>query len=73
MREEAIKTSEKWRSKIEMALFGEDGRHGIVKDIGDIKHHVENNKTICRDWRTVAMTVGSGIIIAMVTWGLAHL
>lgn len=71
LRKESDIKTEKWRSKIEKALFGEDGRSGMVKDISDIKYHVENGKQKGRDWKQLMITVGGGIIVALVTYGIA--
>jgi hypothetical protein len=37
--QDAVSTS-KWRNKIDLALWGSDGRGGMVKDIGDMKKDV---------------------------------
>jgi len=70
--------------KIDLALWGKDGRGGIVKDIGDIKNKLTSflereaeAKTKGRDWRLLGFAIlGStitGIIIATVNYVLTHL
>lgn len=70
--------------KIDLALWGKDGRGGIVKDIGDIKNSISfflkkeaETKTKKRDWRLLGFAIlGStitGIIIAAVNYFLTHL
>ena len=55
--------------KIDLALWGKDGRAGIVKDIGDIKNFISNlvqkeseAKTKGRDWRLLGFAVLGSII-----------
>jgi len=70
--------------KIDLALFGADGRGGMVKDIGDIKNKLTDllntqaeAKTKKRDWRLLGFVIlGStitGLIIAAVNYVLTHL
>jgi len=70
--------------KIDLALWGKDGRGGIVKDIGDIKNKVEallsreaETKTKGRDWRLLGFAIlGSiitGVVLAGVNYVLTHL
>jgi len=57
--------------KIELALWGEDGRGGIVKDIGDIKGSTEKRWT-GRDWAYLIVGV-SGVFGSMIAAYLAYL
>jgi len=59
--------------KIEMAMFGEDGRGGMVKDIGDIKNYMESHKESGRGWKQFGYTLLSGTIIAIVVLVLSHI
>jgi len=70
--------------KIDLALFGPDGRGGIVKDIAEIKNKLADlldrqgeTKTKKRDWRLLGFAIlGStitGLIIAAVNYVLTHL
>jgi len=70
--------------KIDLALWGSDGRGGIVKDIADIKNKLTDllnrqseTKTKSRDWRLLGFAIlGStitGIIIAGINYVLTHL
>jgi len=70
--------------KIDLALFGPDGRGGMVKDIADIKNKLADlldrqgeTKTKKRDWRLLGFAIlGStitGLIIAGVNYLLTHL
>ena len=57
-------------AKIELALFGPDGRGGMVKDIGDIKNTLNDQKQereLSRKWKatiygTVITTTGLIIV-----------
>lgn len=71
-------------AKIDLALFGPDGRAGIVKDIADIssslksveewrKSEVEQEKTKKRDWRGFLYSVIGGIIVAGASWIISNL
>ena len=66
--------------KIENALFGGDGRGGMVKDIGDIKNFMETFREAHKDekgekqdrfraWRTLAYSIIGGCVVA----GFAYL
>lgn len=55
--------------KIELALWGPDGRGGIVKDIADIKAEVEKS----RDWRRFIITALGGGVVAFIAWVLSNL
>jgi len=70
--------------KIDLALWGKDGRSGIVNDITLIKNKVEailnreaETKTRKRDWRLLGFAVlGSvvaGLVMAAVNFVLTHL
>jgi len=70
--------------KIDLALWGKDGRSGIVNDITLIKNKVEailnreaEIKTKKRDWRLLGFAVlGSilaGLVMAGVNYILTHL
>jgi len=70
--------------KIDLALWGEDGRGGIVKDIGDIKNSISSflkkeaeEKTKGRDWRLLGFAIlGSvlaGFAMAALNYVLGHL
>jgi len=70
--------------KIDLALWGPDGRGGMVKDIGDIKNTLNDflnsqaeTKTKGRDWRLLGFAIlGStvtGLVIAGVNYVLTHL
>jgi len=70
--------------KIDLALWGKDGRGGIVNDINDIKNKLTallereaETKTQKRDWRLLGFAVlGSvlaGIIMAVTNYVLTHL
>ena len=63
--------------KMNLALFGSDGRGGIVKDISDIKNqvastskevtdfvkdHKEEMKTKGRDWRALGFTILASLV-----------
>lgn len=59
--------------KIESALWGVDGRGGVVKDIGDIKNFISNfvqkeseAKTKGRDWRLLGFAVLGSIITGVI-------
>ena len=60
---------EKRLGKIELALWGKDGRGGMVKDIANILAELEKS----RDWRRLAITVLSGGVVAFIAWVLSHL
>lgn len=47
-------------AKVELALFGEDGRGGIVKDIQDIKTKLEAYSSVFRQF-------GVPVIVAILT------
>ena len=66
--------------KINGALWGWDGRGGIVKDIGDIKNFMETFREAHKDekgekqdrfraWRTLAYSIIGGCVVA----GFAYL
>lgn len=70
--------------KVELALFGADGRGGIVKDIGDIKgsvkvierwriDEVSKQKQQKRDYRGLIYSVVGGAIVAIISWILSTL
>lgn len=57
-------------AKIELALFGSDGRGGMVKDLGDIKNTLNSQKQereLSRKWKTAiygASITSAGLVIA---------
>ena len=51
-----------WRDRIELALFGKDGRGGMVKDVGDIKSDLRAATGIVR---TVIIPIVVPIIVAV--------
>lgn len=70
--------------KIDLALWGSDGRGGIVKDISDIKSKLtdllerqDETKTKSRDWRLLGFAIlGStitGLIIVAANYVLTHI
>jgi len=70
--------------KIDLALWGKDGRGGMVKDLGDIKNTLTDlvsaqaeTKTKKRDWRLLGFTILAstitGLIIVGVNYVLTHL
>ena len=63
--------------KVDLALFGKDGRGGMVKDLSDIKHevkdtaetvttflknHTAEEKEKGRDWRLLVFTIVGSVI-----------
>ncbi len=70
-------------SKIELALFGEDLRGGMVKDIGDIKNYIEQagaehkeekkeKKEGIRAWKAVVLSIIGGAVVALINYGFHH-
>jgi len=66
--------------KIDLALWGKDGRGGIVKDIGDIKNKVEailnresETKTKGRDWRLLGFAILGSAITGLIITGINYL
>jgi hypothetical protein len=65
------RVSDMERGKISLALFGQDGRGGMVKDIGDIKSYIEGQKEGHRWWRQFLSTAIPGIIASLFAFWLA--
>lgn len=51
---------DKKHGKIDLALFGEDGRGGIVKDITDIKNFMDDSKTKSKESRALVFSIIGG-------------
>lgn len=66
-------------AKIELALFGPDGRGGMVKDIADIKNTLNNQKQereLSARWKVAiygASITSAGLVIAEVVKLVASL
>lgn len=56
--------------KVELALWGEDGCHGMVKDIMDIKASLRMASQVKSFALGIAATVIAGIVIAVVAGAL---
>lgn len=70
-------------SKIELALFGEDLRGGMVKDIGDIKNYIEQTgvehkeekkekKEGSKAWKALVFSIVGGAIVALINYACHH-
>lgn len=66
--------------KVDLALFGSDGRGGIVKDIGDIKGSIKvieksrkEEKQENRRFTGLIYSIIGGAIVAFFSWALAGL
>lgn len=67
-------------AKVELALFGVNGRGGIVKDIADIKAALKSvedwrqqEEEKGRDWRGLALQIIGGAAVALFTLALSTL
>jgi hypothetical protein len=52
-----------WRDRMELAIFGKDGRGGMVRDVGDIK---ANLRSVTGIVRTVVIPIVVPIIVAVI-------
>ena len=55
---------------IQKALFGEDGRGGMVADIAEIKSFVNGQKTKGRDWRALGFAVLGSVVTGVILLGV---
>lgn len=65
--------------KIDLALFGPDGRQGIVKDIGDIRGYIQNQsegskekKEGSKAWKALVFSIIGGAVVALINFALKH-
>lgn len=70
--------------KIELALFGPDGRGGMVQDVSVIKgtvkgledsrkQQIEAEKKKGRDWRSLVFAILGGTIVAIINWAASQI
>ena len=57
------------QAKIVLALFGIDGRGGMVLDLSEIKTTLKG----FQQWRTTAIALTTGVVGAVVAYILSHL
>jgi len=65
--------------KLELALWGEDGRGGMVKDIGEIKVYMtqqsegsKEKKEQSKAWKAIVFSILGGAIVALINYVLHH-
>lgn len=65
--------------KIDLALFGPDGRGGMVKDIGDIKGYIANQSTEKKEkkeenkaLRALIFSIIGGAVVALINYVVLH-
>jgi len=59
--------------KIELALFGEDGRGGMVNDISKIKNYINGHKESGRGWKNLGFTIVGGLTIFVISYVLSRI
>lgn len=69
--------------KIDRALWGQDGRGGMVKDIGDIKNFMEQSGSAHKEekqekkegvkaWKALVFSIIGGAIVAAINYLCKH-